>query len=102
MAGLKRAVLEGYAERGEVGIVDSTAHMLKFIYFQEMYFEDKFGPEFGIRSRQDLRNAPLLMRPEGIMRFPEPGRPLEGEEMRLFVEKTVAEIAKLLGLEEDK
>ena len=41
----------------------------------------------------------LLVKPEGIRRFPEPGRPLEGEDMRLFLEKTVAEIARLLGLE---
>jgi threonine synthase len=101
MAGLARAVKDGLAGPGEWGILDSTAHMLKFVSFQEMYFEDRFGPEFGIRPRQDLRNAPRLIKPDGVTRFPAPGKPLAGEEMDHFVEKTVAEIARLLGLEEE-
>jgi len=102
MAGLAKAVREGYAVKGETGIVDSTAHMLKFISFQEMYFEDAFGPEFGVRARPELRNRPLLVRPEQVNRFPEPGRPLEGDEMKRFVEGTAAEIAKILELEPEK
>ena len=84
---------------GEVGIVDSTAHMLKFVSFQDMYFQDSFGPEFGIRARPELKNAPFLIRPEGIRRFPAPGKPLAGQEMTQFVEKTAAEIARILDLE---
>jgi threonine synthase len=99
MAGLARAVQEGYAGKDETGIVDSTAHMLKFVSFQEIYFEDRFGPEFGVRARPELRNHPLLVRPENVKCFPEPGRPLQGDEMRRFVEETAAEIAKILKLE---
>ena len=100
LAGLSRAVKEGYAGKGEIGILDSTAHMLKFISFQEMYFEDKFGPEFGIHPRPELRNAPLLVKAAGVDRFPAPGKPLAGDEMKRFVEKTVTEIAALLDLKE--
>jgi len=99
MAGLKRAVEKGYARPGDIGVLDSTAHMLKFLTFQEMYFEDRFDPAFGVQPRKELKNAPLPVRPARIGKFPEPGSPLEGEEMDRFVEETVAEIAGILGLE---
>ncbi len=98
MAGLKRAVQQGFIGKSDVGILDSTAHMLKFISFQEMYFQDAFEPEFMIKPRQELRNAPVLVKPERIKKFPKPGEPLEGEEMRLFIRETVAEIARILQL----
>jgi len=99
MAGLMKAVQEGYVGRGEVGVLDSTAHMLKFISFQEMYFQDSFGPEFRVKPKRELKNAPVLIKPKGLKRFPKPGTPLEGEDMERFIQQTVAEIAKLLGLE---
>lgn len=99
MAGLKRAAENGYAREGEIGIVDSTAHMLKFLSFQEMYFQDAFAPEFHIKPREELKNSPMLVKAGTIERFPGPGRPLEGEDMKRFVEQTAAEIARLLGLE---
>lgn len=99
MAGLRRAVEKGLAKPGEVGILDSTAHMLKFLTFQDMYFEDRFDPAFGVKPRAELRNAPLLVKPETLKRFPAPGSPLEGEDMKRFVDQTVAEIARILGLE---
>jgi threonine synthase len=98
MAGLRRAVEKGYAKPGETGILDSTAHMLKFLSFQEMYFQDGFDPAFHVTPREELKNAPLLVKPETLAKFPEPGSPLEGEEMKRFVEVTVAEIARILSL----
>jgi len=99
MAGLKKAVLEGHVQPGEVGILDSTAHMLKFLTFQNMYFEDRFDPEFGVSPREELKNAPTLVKPDNLCRYPEPGKPLQGEDMELFINETVSEIAKILGLE---
>jgi threonine synthase len=99
MAGLRRAVEKGYAKPGEIGILDSTAHMLKFLTFQDMYFQDGFDPAFGVKPREELKNAPLLVRPGALEKFPRPGSPLEGEEMKRFVEQTVMEIARILGLE---
>jgi hypothetical protein len=40
-----------------------------------------------------------MVRPRNITRFPEPGKPLKGDEMERFVEETAAEIAKILKLE---
>lgn len=99
MAGLARAVAQGYVRPGEVGILDSTAHMLKFLGFQEMYFRDGFGPEFEVIPRTELKNAPVLVRPETIRKFPEPGRPLEGKDMEAFIARMAAEIAGILGAE---
>ena len=98
MAGLKKAVQEGYVGPGEVGILDSTAHMLKFITFQEMYFQNSFAPEFNIKPRSDLKNAPTLVKPKRLTKYPESGKPLEGEDMQDFVREMTQEIASILGL----
>ena len=99
MAGLRKAVQEGYVRPGEVGILDSTAHMLKFMTFQEMYFNDGFGPEFNIRPRPELKNAPTLVRSDKITKYPESGKPLQGEDMRRFIDGMTDEIARILGLD---
>ncbi len=98
MAGLKKAIQEGYASKGEIAILDSTAHMLKFINFQEMYFNDGFDASFHITPRKDLKNAPLLVRPEALDKYPEPGKPLQGKDMDRFVDEMSTEIAEILGL----
>jgi threonine synthase len=98
MAGLKRAIQEGFVDQGEVGILDSTAHMLKFMTFQEMYFQNNFSPEFNVKPKSELKNAPALVKPKRLKNFPEPGKPLQEEEMRVFVREMTKEIAKILGL----
>lgn len=99
MAGLKKAIQEGLVKEGEVGILDSTAHMLKFISFQEMYFNGSFDPEFGVIPKKELQNAPQLVKPENLMKFPEPGKPLDGEDLKNFVNSIASEIAQILNLE---
>jgi len=99
MAGLMRAIENGYVRPNEVGILDATAHMLKFVPFQEMYFNDGFGPEFEIKPRADLKNAPRMVKPRNVSAYPEPGRPLPPEEMKRFVRQVAGEIGRILGLE---
>jgi threonine synthase len=98
MAGFRKAIEEGLVRRGETGILDSTAHMLKFVTFQDMYFQDAFPPEFGVTPRKELKNAPSLIKPEKLQRLPQPGKPLQGEDMKRFIEATVAEISRILEL----
>ncbi len=100
LAGLQKAVQAGYAQPGEVGILDSTAHILKFAIFQEMYFNDSFSPEFRVNPRQELKNAPIEVRPEGLTKFPSQGMPLKGKDEEVFVREMAAEIARILGLKE--
>ena len=99
MAGLQKAIQDGYVSSGEVGVLDSTAHMLKFSTFQEMYFNDSFGPEFNVKPRSELKNAPRLVKAETIKKYPEQGKPLHGEDLKQFIHETSLEIAKILNLE---
>jgi threonine synthase len=99
LAGLSAAVKEGWLGPEETAVLDSTAHMLKFVDFQNMYFEDRFPPEFGIKPRVELINKPKLIKPKGI-RLPAANRPLEGEDLERFVGSTALMVARELGLEE--
>jgi threonine synthase len=76
--------------------------MLKFSGFQDMYFNDRFEPEFNVNPRPDLKNAPVLVRPETLTSYPEPGKPLQGDDMDRFIDEMSAEIAKILGLEKSR
>ena len=98
MAGLRKALEEGYVGPGEVGVLDSTAHMLKFLPFQEMYFQDSFEPEFNIKPRPELKNAPIWVRPKDLAKYPEPGKPLQGKDMQEYTQVMTKEIADILNL----
>jgi len=98
-AGFKKAVEKGLIASDDIGILNSTAHMLKFSGFQEMYFNDAFDPEFGVKPRPELKNAPLQVRPEGLTTYPGPGSPLQDADMDRFVREMTAEIAEILRLE---
>ncbi|MBN1904856.1 MAG: threonine synthase [Deltaproteobacteria bacterium] len=99
MAGMKRAVELGIVKKDETGILDSTAHMLKFLSFQEKYFNDSFEPEFNVKPVQRLKNFPMLVKPSTLGKFPAPGNPLTGKEMDEFVTRMSTEIAGILDLE---
>jgi threonine synthase len=99
LAGLKKAVSENIIKRHETAVLDSTAHMLKFLSFQEMYFNDTFDAAFNVTPKKELKNAPVLVKPEGLKKYPEPGKPLEGEAMDAFVREMSSEIAAILELE---
>ncbi len=99
MAGMKRAVELGIVKKDETGILDSTAHMLKFLSFQEKYFNDSFEPEFNVKPVPELKNFPALVKPVSVEKFPAPGRPLSGKEMDKFIDSMSTEIAGILGLE---
>ncbi len=101
LAGLVRARKQGIVGPKEIAVVDSTAHALKFAGFQEMYFGEGFPKDFGIRPEPALINRPELVRPDGLARVPEPGRPLTGEDFERFVSLTAEEIARRLDLKKN-
>ena len=100
LAGLVKARQLGIVQTDDIAVIDSTAHMLKFSGFQEMYFENRFPPEFDIAPDPELMNAPRLIQPEDLHQLPAPGAPLEGEAFTRFVQRVSEEIAKLLQLKE--
>jgi threonine synthase len=63
LAGLRAALAEGLLGRDETPVLDATAHHLKFIGFQQMYFEDSFPPEFEVTPKPEYRNRPQLLTP---------------------------------------
>ncbi|MFO7837989.1 MAG: threonine synthase, partial [Desulfosalsimonadaceae bacterium] len=98
LAGLAAAKASGKIGENESAVLDSTAHALKFADFQQMYFEDRFPEEYGITPKPELINNPELVRPADLARVPEPGKPLSGEPLEVFVRRTAEEIAGRLDL----
>ena len=64
LAGLRAALAAGVLGRDETPVLDATAHHLKFIGFQQMYFEDSFPPEFEVTPKAAYRNRPRLLTPK--------------------------------------
>lgn len=61
LAGVLRAKELGLISKGELAVLDATAHSLKFADFQSMYFNNAFPPEYGITPKEALRNSPELL-----------------------------------------
>jgi threonine synthase len=98
LAGLQKAQDAGYIRPDEVAVLDSTAHMLKFGVFQDMYFNDAFDSGFNINPKPELKNAPIPLRSENLTQYPTTEKPLAGEDLRCYVNEMAAEIARILGL----
>ncbi len=97
LAGLIRAVGAGIVSKGEIAVLDSTAHAIKFSGFQDQYFSRTLAAEFNVQTNPELVNAPVLIRPKGI-KVPEAGKPLNGKDLETFVETVSNAIAKGLNL----
>ena len=98
LAGLVQAKKQGYVDQNDIAILDSTAHALKFLGFQEMYFEERFPPEFNVSPKKDLKNSPIYVHPKDLKAVPGPGNPLSGEAFDTFVKRVSDEIATYLNL----
>ncbi|OPX40508.1 MAG: threonine synthase [Desulfobacteraceae bacterium 4484_190.3] len=98
LAGLQKAFNEGVVDSKMIGVLDSTAHMLKFATFQEKYFEDSFEPDFEVIPDPTLRNAPVELSVDNRGPSPQPGKPLKGKEMDQFVTHMAGKIASILNL----
>jgi threonine synthase len=62
VAGLKKALSEKLVPAEGRFVVDSTSHQLKFASFQQLYFDDAFGPEYGITTKAGLKNTPVTLK----------------------------------------
>jgi len=64
LAGLLAAKDYGLVSKSDFCLLDATAHAIKFMDFQNMYFNNAFPPEFGVTPDPTLVNKPeLLMTP---------------------------------------
>jgi threonine synthase len=98
LAGLVAATARGITEENDIAVIKSTAHALKFAGFQEMYFEQKFPPEFNIKPEPELINTPSYIHPKDLKRVPAPGKPLNEKDLKTFVRRMSEEIAGILEL----
>ena len=98
LAGMVTALKLGYLENHETAILDSTAHALKFLGFQDMYFEKRMPPEFKIEPNPDLINSPIYIHPKDLKKVPSPGDPITGEAFDRFVRRVSEEIASMMNL----
>ena len=90
LAGLLKAKELGLMEDGELAILDATAHALKFAGFQDMYFQNSFGPEYEITPDAQLSNVPrLVISQQEKDRLPEDG----------FTVQAAQNVVQILGLD---
>ncbi|OEU69653.1 MAG: threonine synthase [Desulfovibrio sp. S3730MH75] len=61
LAGLIRAKELGIISDKECAVLDSTAHQLKFVGFQDMYYQNAFPPEYEVTPDASKANAPELV-----------------------------------------
>jgi threonine synthase len=98
LAGLVAANRRGITDKADIAVIKSTAHALKFAGFQQMYFEQRFPPEFNIKPDPDLINAPVYVQPKDLEHLPAPGKPLKDKALHVFVRRVSEEIAGILDL----
>lgn len=98
LAGLRRALAAGLVRREEVAIVDATAHHLKFIGFQQMYFDNSFPPEFEVKPKPEYQNHPRLLVPDQSL-APDQQTSSAGAE---FTQDMVRKVVQALGLHRKK
>ncbi len=60
-AGMLAAKEQNLVTEADYCVLDATAHALKFMDFQHMYFSNTLAPEFGITPDKNLTNAPELL-----------------------------------------
>jgi len=101
LAGLVKASEHGLIGKDDVAILDSTAHAIKFSGFTDTYFNGSFPDEFNIIPDPELINAPVLVKPEDLQKFPAPGKPLEGDDFNIFVKRVSDNIAEYLDLRQE-
>ncbi|MDR2367324.1 MAG: pyridoxal-phosphate dependent enzyme [Deltaproteobacteria bacterium] len=99
LAGLKAALGQGLITPSETAILDSTAHALKFVDFQNAYFEGRLAQEYGVTTKAELANKPRPLILENTP-IPEPGQTLTGAQKEAFVEAATQAIAQALTLVE--
>ncbi len=98
LAGLVAALEQGLVDASHTAVLDSTAHALKFAGFQQMYFDNRFPPEFEVVPRAELANAPLAVHPAEGVPVPRPGKPLSDRDLACFASEVAEHIAGVLGL----
>jgi len=89
LAGLIRARQDGLLEADETAILDATAHSLKFLGFQQAYFDRTLSPEYEIKPREEQINRPQAVLVDESL-------PAQGQAD--FIARAAEEVVRLLSL----
>jgi threonine synthase len=93
LAGLKEAMARGMIGEADYCVLDATAHALKFLDFQNMYFNGSLPDAFGVTPDPALANRPeLLFSPEER----------RGLDDNAFILEAAAKMARRLDLKPGK
>lgn len=95
LAGLRAALRAGLVRRDEEAVLDATAHALKFVSFQQMYFDNSFPPEFEVIPKPEYQNHPRLLTPQVNLASGSPSSPVE---QQAFTQDMVKQLAAILKL----
>jgi threonine synthase len=98
LAGLKAALGEGLITPLETAILDSTAHALKFMDFQNAYFEGRLANDYGVATKPELANKPRGLE-LGDVPIPVPGQTMTAADREAFVAAATQTIARILNLD---
>jgi threonine synthase len=98
LAGLMAARGAGLIDAGEIAVLDSTAHAIKFSGFQDMYFSGSMPEAYEVVANPTLVNLPELVSPPDGSAVPTPEAPLADAAMDHFVTQMTAVIAQRLEL----
>jgi threonine synthase len=99
LAALRAALAEGLITPSETAVLDSTAHALKFMDFQNAYFEGRLAKEYGVATKPELANRPRSV-DLGQAPIPGQGKTMTAAEREAFVSTAALAIAESLGLSE--
>jgi threonine synthase len=97
LAGLRAAVKAGIITKKDIAVLDSTAHALKFMEFQNAYFRGELASDYGVRSLPQNMNAPKALDLKGVT-LPAQGKTLTREERAAFTRAAAQAVASDLGL----
>jgi threonine synthase len=100
LAGVVQAIDTGMIGPNETAVIDSTAHALKFVNFQQMYFADDFPEEFDISPKKGLINQPIFVDPSDTAGIPGSHRPENENDPDDYVRQVSDQIAQLLQLKD--
>lgn len=98
LAGLVQALKQKKVSRQERAVLNATAHALKFSGFQEMYFENTFPREFGIRPKKRFQNRPLTVSAGQKRAMTPTKRKGKDRSYQQFIEKIALQVVELLGI----
>ena len=98
LAGLVRAMKQGIIQKNEIAVINSTAHVIKFSGFQQMYFEDSFPDQYGIKPDPEKKNSSIRLDPGGEIIETSQMNYRNSKNVEINIDQTILKIAECLSI----